>query len=1112
MDHLCELPNDTARRKALDALPPTLNDTYERILQRINNSNKEVQQLVRRSLRWLMCSFAPLSSSALCEAVTIEIGDTEIDRARVPEVEEILRWCSSLVRRSTQKDCLELAHFTVQEFLSAGSDRGDRAFKAYRFIPDLDDTWTAKRCLTYLSFEGPMSEENDCEKLPANQEKAHTLRQYAVLYWRRHAQNSTSKPVIYSLTQKLLHPSKQRIFVSWAQDLCLILNRYFRREAFFMGAKSLDLSTASPLHFASMLCLPECCEWLIQKGCRVNQPSVFGTPLECVLLGLKALRGLNHLHAPTETIFVQSAAQREMTVRTLINSGANVDRGSVGQPSPIYIALTMKDKNSCIELLRKGALLDQNTTDELTKVHCHDLANAIWEGIDVTSIRPKDRAILLNAALHSVKYSKDESLEFLAQENQDMLEPFLTAAAFGELAIVKKIVQGNGININAVGHLKQRPALHLAASNDHVDTVKFLIEHGADCTLVDSQGRSPLHACLEKPGAHHCLDFLLHLKIGIGDGDADGLTAWHLAALGGNINALNILNDCTNNGQSQLHLKANDGRTPLHCAAQSSSKETVVYLMDLLSQGMIHNTTSDGLTALHYAVKTNSLDAVQCLIRRELNVHAITNDGSNILHCAVTGHSAANVEIIQFLLQSGVDPCQVRKDGMTPIHLLLSDSSEKWNSPVMSNEFEAILRLLSQHATSLNITDEAGLSALHHVCKSYPAERNIIALRILLQNGADPNLLDRSGKTALEYVRKTCKEAIESKYCLKTTTVTMIRIFLNSTTDMHFLSTTCADPQLLLLALMAQDEELAVKILEYKPPVDVPVYDFSGMNSLEAACHYGCSRQLLEELVKRSKVELNTTGSSSRLLVTACISTKYKNKATVTDLLDLGFDPNEHLADGRSALMSAAEVGNLAVMETLINHGADVSARDKYGWSIIHYAIKSGSEKLWQFLQHFSTDWNAMIGFSIGDNRIRNATALHLAASIDGGALEFLLKSDMIADINHVADQQYTALCMAAEVGIPRNVDLLLEANANATIGCSPLHIAAWKGHLTIVKILANRRADLLLLQDSNNLTAELVARSQGHVEVASFLKEKISAIDGDRPILSDFSPNADHG
>lgn len=164
---------------------------------------------------------------------------------------------------------------------------------------------------------------------------------------------------------------------------------------------------------------------------------------------------------------------------------------------------------------------------------------------------------------------------------------------------------------------------------------------------------------------------------------------------------------------------------------------------------------------------------------------------------------------------------------------------------------------------------------------------------------------------------------------------------------------------------------------------------------------------------------------------------------------------------GVSALMSAAGAGDLVLVEILIQHGADVSAKNDHGWSLIHYALKSRNEKLWHFLRHVSTDWNARIEFVIGETWWhRDATALHLAAKEDSNALEFLLKCNLISDINHGTQRQETALYLAVNHGILRNVDLLLGANADVTIAClghSPLHKAAWNGDLKVVKIFANR-------------------------------------------------------
>ena len=1099
MDHLCDLPNDAARRKALNALPPTLHATYERIFQRINRSNKDVQQLVQRSLRWLVCSREHLTSLALCEAISIETGDTSLDRSRIADEKEILRWCSSLVRRSALGDGLELAHFTVKDFLTTGINQHDQEFGLYHVDLDDDEAELAERCLTYLSFQDCRSERTIAKADPMQSGKGRSLYEYAVVNWPEHARKYLFKPVVLSLTQDLLHPSKPH-HLSWAQDLRLIVCGRSDRDT-----EDADSRTASPLHFASILALPECCEWLLQKGCDINQPSAFGTPLECALIGRDVLSRQASLHMIMRSLRTDIAELRMATVKLLIDNGANVHRSSLGQPSPLSIALCMADKVSCIELLRKGALIDSNAIQELSYSDRSDLAREIWEEVDATSLRSEDCATLLGAALLSEKVSKDELITDLANRSQDLVRVFMEAARYGQLDVVEKIAQDHTFEIDVVSSPNQYSALHLAAFNDHFDIVKILLERGANRTLLNSLGRAPLHASVEKPGGCRCLEMLLGHKVDLSLRDKDGLTVWHIAAESGNLIALRILWDFAEHDQLQLHSKAIDGRSLLHCAAQSSSKDTLIFLMDRCNRSLVYDTTLEGFTALHYAVKADSLEAVQYLINQDLDVHAMTNNGSNALHCAVDKDSKTVYEVVELLVKRGIDPGKPREDGMTPINILISTASRNPSEPHLSNELEMILRVLIVHATSLSITYGAGLSLLHQVCQL--RKDNVLddwtpnALNILLQNGADPKMQDNKGKTALMYLVETWKrEFIEYGYMFVSSSISVIMIknFLTSTNDEQFLSDACTNPEILCLALISRNEELAYKALTYCSSVDATVNGMSGLSCLNAACEYGCSRQLLEELLGRSKIERGIAGSQSGLLVGACKLRSPENKSTVIDLLDLGFDPNDYTVDGTSALMGSASKGDLVSVEALIDHGADLYAIDNYGWSVIHYALLSGREELWHSLRRIIPDWNATISLGPLGMRYQDATALHLAASLHNNALAFLLHNDLISDINHVAKPRNTALRIAVRAGISRNVELLLAADADTSVRLSPLHLAAVSGNMEIIKVFANRGVNWDI-QDEYGLSPELVAWKFGHRDVAIFLKEKASARHGDK-------------
>ena len=153
MDHLCELGTDRARRSALDKLPRGLPKTYERILTRVLETHEETQDLVIRALQWLTVAEPALSSKALIEALALNLGDSKIDSDAMTSEEELLKWCSSLIRRRVDNEGLELAHFTVKEYLlSINTDTGPQ-FTKFKIYPEESNLLLGSICLTYLNLD-----------------------------------------------------------------------------------------------------------------------------------------------------------------------------------------------------------------------------------------------------------------------------------------------------------------------------------------------------------------------------------------------------------------------------------------------------------------------------------------------------------------------------------------------------------------------------------------------------------------------------------------------------------------------------------------------------------------------------------------------------------------------------------------------------------------------------------------------------------------------------------------------------------------------------------------------------------------------------------------------
>lgn len=284
MDYLCELPNDSSRRKALGSLPPTLNATYERTLRRVNTSNKEVQLLVSRTPKWIVnrqkYPHRRLPDEALREAVSISMGDTRRDIDKVSDEYEMLRWCSSLIRKGADHGSLELAHFTVEEFLLQLGDEESGEFASYRVGFEHIESEVAKVCLTYLNFRDFDQAVHIDSAVTRRRLKDYPLRPYAVVHWIEHAQPRLANHELLSLAKPLFNPSKPGTLLSWFQDYIYLWSEP-KIDQSSLETINRGIAGASALHFASILSLPEVCSWLIDSGkCDLNRTGVFGTPLQ----------------------------------------------------------------------------------------------------------------------------------------------------------------------------------------------------------------------------------------------------------------------------------------------------------------------------------------------------------------------------------------------------------------------------------------------------------------------------------------------------------------------------------------------------------------------------------------------------------------------------------------------------------------------------------------------------------------------------------------------------------------------------------------------------------------------------------------------------------------
>jgi len=1075
--------------------------------------------LVRRTLKWIAHGWTGLSTEQLCEAISINLGDKYRDLEAVPDETEILRNCSSLVRLSVDGRRFEFAHFTVEEFLKNLDGTKDGEFAAYNISSNHIENELSKVCFTYLNFLDFDKGGSASEEITTDRFEQYAFRTYAVNHWKYHACDSDwNDTQLFSLATELFHPSKPNTLISWVQDQIpdySLYGIYPNEEA--LATINCGITEATALHYAAMYSLSEVCKWLIENGCDVNRRSAFGTPLHCAQLSSTAFFG-SFYGLMNEDIYDKTAKELE-TIDLLLNAGAdpNINYHSTsGELSPLFLAVHYDDLVTTQRLLQKGAIVDDrfvNLVIEHAGKHARkyagndkawDYLQNILENAKNTSLGEETRARALQHALRAhtsgitglfpLRARSDEDKNDRNRHNEATLR---TAAEYGQVKAVLRLLDDHGVDADATEENTLLTALHYASMKDQLEVAQVLLERGASLSKTDYLGKTALHYCVKGEGCR-CLSFFLKQSLDLTVADNEHLTVWHLAALGKNVEALKILISNVTLGNLPNELKGSKERPLISCASQSGSAEAVSLLLD--AGCSVFDLDPNGCTALHHGAKAGSPEVVRLLIAQGLDVSAKTHDGSSTIHYAIMGNSAGLDVTLEVLLDDRVNPFIGRKDGIMPMRLLIGDGTDSANDIVR----EKALQRLASLPESFQGKQENLTQALNVICQFPPSQHSIwllTGLKTLLENGADIMSRSYQGQTALEALlavwQGECSEPDFQQPPVSSSIKSseMVLAALEHIPSQGPLHEICAEPGLLLSAVKVSNDQLACKLLDHSPDVD-KIIDDSNNSPIRAACQIGSSRILLRKLLERSNA-LSDKALGSDLVREACQQGNEETHEALLELLEAGLDPNGPSAQGQTALMFAALGGNIDMVESLFSHGSDAKATDHDGRTVAHYACTYGHLDVLFALRDKGVDWNAKARTKNKRYPREGVTVLHYAAVLeDDSVLKYLLEEEFVKDVDGVTDLKETALFMAAWMGKPRNVALLLSKNGDPALvadpvadeaGKSSVHIAARHGDISVISEFINYGCNLKI-PDSQGLDSEMIAWKHGHTELAKLI------------------------
>ncbi|KUL90773.1 hypothetical protein ZTR_00369 [Talaromyces verruculosus] len=274
LDALGKCRNRITLRKALATLPPTLDQTYDRILSAISQDDSEY---AIRILRWLTFSAQPLSIEAIAEVVAIDVErEPAFDPDEVLEdPSEVLNICSSLVTITTEKyngwekpkEVVALAHYSVKEYLLSDRIWTGKADK-YGMRADISHNAIAAACLRYL-LQLQQSELNP-ESL-----KIFKLARYSAEFWTSHA-TKTNEPTTEIKDWAIRLCCKENpAYVNWIR--LWDPDRPWQKPDLQKDLKQIS----NPLYYTALLGLRDVVKVLLENGADPNaQGGNYGNALQ----------------------------------------------------------------------------------------------------------------------------------------------------------------------------------------------------------------------------------------------------------------------------------------------------------------------------------------------------------------------------------------------------------------------------------------------------------------------------------------------------------------------------------------------------------------------------------------------------------------------------------------------------------------------------------------------------------------------------------------------------------------------------------------------------------------------------------------------------------------
>ncbi|KAF4456693.1 hypothetical protein F53441_1249 [Fusarium austroafricanum] len=1058
IDHICNLPNNRARRKALRELPPTLNETYDRVLQRVMQYPPETQACVRRVLQWTALGQPKMEITALCEAVSLQedTDDLEQDDAIDPGV--ISRHCGCFLRQSLDGKYFEFAHFTVLEYLQQ-TQVGDFRYsedEAYRSFAS-----TAIRFLLLPCFDRAPTifqiTENAHEDEKNRRHPFYRIASQVPLGMRRsfcdyptRSKILEQQPVL-SLLERLFDIQKSSHYKAWVYTL--MTPRYH-----FAVVQEL---TASPLNIAAFLISPKLCSFALTKGADGNHISNGLTPL---LMTLDHIQDEVRINDESNIVWTERQIQ---TMQVLLEHGADVtlmDRGR----SSLACAFDVLGSHVLIHFVRPYSVMPDDAVEAFSSVdwladHDSMLLQAIVDISTGDNACPQWKPFAALALSYTRKGDSalpDQSVNSLANAYSDedytrALDIAVSVGLVGELSILVADPRfaAQASNPSSASELLRIVAYSKSPSSGQI--LELLLDSGIDPKVCGVDGFNGLHfSCMA--GKTDLVSILLARGLDPSVKDVVGKSLWHIASLMGHDEILQLLFKEDESALENLSQTDSEGQTPFYNALRSGNVETCLILLELCPSEPKYFQPSNEL--LNSAAAAGSQALFSKLLATGIDDSDHTKSQSTPMHHLTV---LCTVEFARYLATM-YDPLCLSGTGSFPFEIFFHHWLS-YNREVRVGETIPLDANLLDLLLPKNYKFSKNGQTFHaweFICTAL-GEEGFCCRPGGLVLGMWADYFSRDFRTIIDCgivssYEEERKESIvlpfiqawrhsEQKAHTSQPLATLLSDFFEISTINTTLEFIDYAYKLFLLSMWRKDIALIAKLIEYGVDIHRQVSEevWSSPRSLfEEACETSELDMIESMLNLVSPSSLDHRGPSGLSPLELVIAGSSKHKiAIIRAFSSRRVAPNSDTL--KLPLVSlAGRKSEWVLAKSLAEEGYDILAVDKDGWSPAHHAVIQGNLDILMWVVGLTPEgfnWKTSVSwlsdFKKGsqyynEHEEHDVSFLHLAAG-QPSCLAYFLDNHLFTNVNMITQSGRTPLHFASSSGSLSSCEQLIHHGAD---------------------------------------------------------------------------------